>query len=1137
MPLCRFLEQLRTDLDFAYVVIMHLAPDHSSALGEILSASTKMPVETVTATKKLQPNHVYVIASGSQLKEANGFLLASAFDRQRGHRAPIDYLLKSMALNRDNSVGVLFSGGGMDGAEGTLAIKESGGVMCAQSPDEAEHADLPRAAIETGAVDFIGTVTELADHIAVLSERGESVAVENIDTQSEKIGKIIRILRKRVGHDFSQYKQATVLRRIERRMHLNNCETLDEYVDFLQDSEGEAKDLFGDLLISVTSFFRNPEAFDVLATDVIVPLFDRLEHNDTSEIRVWSVGCATGEEAYSLAILLTEEAERRKLHANIQIFATDIDDKALMIARNCVYGAAIEDTVSPERLQRHFIKEGDNWRVRKELRDMILFSQHSVLRDPPFLHLDILACRNLLIYLDRQTQLNVCGIFGYALKPNGAIMLGSAETVSQSPEIFQSLDHDQRIFTAKPSWAPRLSNLQEPAQRLALPSDSAFVRNAIHEQSIITQHLNSLEKVTPPNVMVGSDHRVQHLSPEAGQFLLPSGGVLSSELPALARPELRLDIKDALNRAFDRGEPTLALPVDVDFGGHRRRIAIHVSPGQIGKGQLPHALVLFIDCGPALKPADAPDNPESKKFSILQEELRASQLRLALSRSEHELATQELRAANEELQSTNEEYRSTSEELETSKEELQSMNEELETVNAELSSKLDSVSSAHSDLRNVVDSSDLGTLFLDDQLKIRMFTPRVKEVFHVTSGDVGRPITDFSHKFKNGTVHDHAAEVLRSLVPVEMEDSTSDGRWFTIRYQPYRTIDERIDGVVVTFIDTTSAHLANEIIRTSEERFATLLRATTDVAFRMGPDWAEMRALHSGAFLAASNGPRTDWLEAYVPKGDHKLYRSAIDRATSSKSLFELEHRVFRHDGSIGWALARAAPIFDKDGSIREWFGIASDVTSRKDGEQAQGLLAELNHRVKNMLTVILSISEQTRGEEKTIDAFADTFESRIFALADAHDALTQTGWKGADLQDLARRATSVFTSTERQSISISGPEVALRPNSATSLSLALHELCTNATKHGSLSSPKGRVDLAWHFAPKRKNKERSLILEWLETGGAPVVPPTRRGFGVRLLEEGMPNELNGVGQITYSAEGLTYRLEVPFPDSVEGLG
>lgn len=1127
-----FFGHVRADLGVAYVVVMHLAPDQPSALAEILATATDMPVDTVIETTTLQPDCVYVIPPGRELVIEEDSVAPQAFSQPRGPSGPINLLFESIAAGRDDGIAVLLSGEGSDGTTGARAIKAAGGIVLAQNPEEAEHSAMPRSAIANGVVDVIAPVADLAERIAdiALSRGGEETRA--LDEGDEPIRNIIRLLHRRVGHDFAHYKPATVRRRIERRMQLTQKTNLADYAAFLQDSEKEAQDLFSDMLISVTSFFRDAEHFDVLAQKVVAPLFDRHEDREDPQIRAWSVGCATGEEAYSLAMLLAEEADRRKTHVPIQVFATDVDDAALMKARHGVYDQSIEGRVSEARRKRFFVQDEGGWRVRKELRDMVLFARHNVLTDPPFMKLDIAICRNVLIYLDRKMQRQVCGTLHYALREGGALMLGTSETDDTTPELFRTIDRDARIYDAGPGSGRAVATLPQQGITGMLDASKLIPKAVEPDRGVGLSHISALEATAPPSALVGSDLRVLHLSPTAGRFLMPSGGAASLKMPDLARPELRLDLKLALHRAFEDGQSTLTLPADVAVNGSRHRVVMQVSPAPEVAEAPPRAVVLFLDGGPIVEPTGV-DSAEPGDLRRLQEELRTAQERLVASRSEHDLAMQDLRAANEELQSINEEYRSTSEELETSKEELQSMNEELQTVNTELNSNLESVSSAHSDLRNLVDATEIGTLFLDGALRIRMFTPRVREIFNLAAEDIGRKITDFSNKLVNDSVVDDTSTVIERLIPKERDAQTTDGRCFTVRTSPYRTLDDHIDGVVISFVDITAARKATEEVHISDERFTALLAATTDVAFRMDPDWSEMRMLRCGSFLADTSEPRTDWMEAYFPEEDHARLQAAINKAIVGKSLFELENRVIRNDGSIGWALSRAAPIIEQNGSIREWFGIASDVTARKGAEKAQTLLAELNHRVKNMLTVILSIAEQTRDDAPSLDAYAEALEDRVRALADAHDALTRTEWKGASLDDLAQAAIGIISATERERVSISGPAIELGSNATTIVRLALHELCTNALKYGSLSVSEGRVAISWRAEGAAKSDSRRLILEWRESGGPSVSPPEHRGFGSNLLESGLPRELNGTAHFSFEPEGLFYRLATPFYDQV----
>jgi two-component system CheB/CheR fusion protein len=1128
-----FFGHLPSDLGVAWLVVVHLAPDQPSALAEILDRVTEMPVVAVEDRAQLRPDHVYVIAPGSELVLSDNSVLARPFAEPRGQRQPIDHLFESMALQCEGGIGIVLSGEGHDGATGARALHEAGGVILVQDPREAAHKGMPQAVIATGRVDVTAPVAGLAERVAEIL-RMAAVAQPGAGADGEALRAILRTLHRRLGHDFSQYKEPTLLRRIGRRMHLTRCASLADYAAHLQNSDTEQHALFSDLLISVTSFFRDPPAFDALARDAVAPIFDRLERRDDPQIRAWSVGCATGEEAYSLAILLVEEAERRNLRLPIQVFATDIDRSALERAREGVYGEEIAAHVSPVRLARFFVRNDGGWRVRQELRELVLFAEHSVTKDPPFIHLDIVLCRNLLIYLDRDLQRQVCGLLHYALDTGGFLLLGTAETVDSAPELFRPVNREMRIYAAEPAPHRRLSTLQPlPRRDAPLPVTTA-AGPSFSDRGPGQMHLSALEASAPPSILVGRDRRALHLSPGAGRFLLPAGGPASLDLLSTVRPELRHDLSVALHRALDDGEATLAQPAAVAFNGTRRRVAMYVTPDRSAEEAAARALVVFLDGGAV--PDEAPMRRDGLPGDMrrMVDELGDVRERLARSRRENEFAMQELRAANEELQSMNEEYRSTSEELETSKEELQSMNEELQTLNDELKSKLESISAANSDLRNLIDASAYGALFLDPEMRIRLFTPGVTEIFKLADSDIARRLADFACTLDEEELLRRARAVLKDLVPVTYDAQASDGRWYTVNVRPYRTIDERIDGVVITFADVSATRAAAATIRESEERFATLLGATTDAAFRMGPDWQEMRMLHGGRLLSDNGGvSAADWLERLVPAQDRARVRAAADAAIADRTLFDLEHRVVRADGSIGWIHARAAPVLAPDGTIREWFGIAADVTKRKRAEAAREQVAALTRRLRAAVSGVLLGDDPQDGSLAALRTFADALGDRLDKLDDAHEVFSRSGWEDTGLADLVERAVLGEAPELRERILVSGARIRLSPTAATTLSLALHELLGNAVAHGALSNAEGRVSVSWGIGRGEDGGAGSLRWEWQEAGGPAVRAPERRGVGALLLEDVLPGELNATARLAFEPNGVAYRMEAPLSEDL----
>ncbi|CAN3989415.1 two-component system, NarL family, sensor histidine kinase EvgS [Methylocystis bryophila] len=805
-----FFSQIGDDLGLAYVVIVHLAPDQPSALAEILATRTSMPVHTVQDSTKLKANCVYVIPPDRELVIKGDDLTARPFSEPRGRRTPIDMFFRSIALAKGDGVAVVLSGSGSDGAVGVRAIKEAGGVIFVQDPNEAEYMMMPQSAIATGVVDFVAPISRLVGQIADVMRSKEAMRGVGEEEAERELRQIVNYLRQRTGHDFSSYKRATILRRVSRRMQVTRQESLNAYYQFLHANADEAKELFSDLLISVTSFFRDRAAYAALAEKVVAPIFDQLQGD--APIRIWVVGCATGEEAYSVGMLFLEEAAKRAVHPTLQIFASDLDEAALAVAREGRYPKAIETDMSEERLKRFFVEEGGGYRVKKELRDLVLFSLHSALKDPPFIKLDLISCRNFLIYLQHDLQRQLCSLFHYALKPTGSLFLGSAETVESITSHYRVVDRDARIYaplaqTEKVApMLPQLSTDHRPRElgprHYVLPEAVIAVGHA---------HATALEQHAPPNVLIDSSQRILHLSPNVSLYFRPMGGPFSSDLTAQVRPELRVDLKLALQRLFESGQPTLTAPIAVDFNGDRRLVSMHVAPSAPAEpGAQGNALVLFIEAGKTPENGEAPQDDDINREEVvrLRKELSIAQDRVSASRKEHELATQELRAANEELQSINEEYRSTAEELETSKEELQSMNEELGTVNTELKNKLEIISRAHNDLQNLMAATEIGTLFLDNDLKIRLFTPIVANYFNITPGDIGRRISDYTNLLEYSELESDVATVLKTLTPIEREIASKNRRWLMIGLRPYRTLEARIEGVVLTLTDITSRKTA-----------------------------------------------------------------------------------------------------------------------------------------------------------------------------------------------------------------------------------------------------------------------------------------------------------------------------------------
>jgi two-component system CheB/CheR fusion protein len=843
-PIQKFFEDMPVDTGMSFVVVTHLHPEFESHLPDLIQARTEMQVTQVTKQVPIEPDHVYVIPPNRNIVVTDSALSTTEFEEPRGHRTPIDGFFRSLAKAHHGAIAVILSGGGTDGAVGVKDVKEVGGLLLVQHPDEAEYDSMPNAAIQTGIADVILPVTELVDklvdyhrHIPQVPSREEELSEKDLDT----IQRILAQVHARTGHDFNQYKRSTVLRRIQRRMQLNGYGTLTSYLKYLRTNASEAALMFNDILIGVTNFFRDRASWEALEQNIIPKLFQDRGGGET--IRVWSLGCATGEEAYSLAILLLEQAAKMDTRVEIQVFASDLDDGSLIRAREGVYPAVIEADVSQERLQNFFTVRGDHYAVKRELRDVVLFTNHSVLRDPPFSHVDLIACRNVLIYLQRHVQDSVFDIFNYALNPMGYLFLGNSESAEQVPHLFETVDKRNRIYQAR-IWRGERPHLPLPMTPGARPRAEArivsrpnFSRRSIDPQPALDdQHQKALEEYAPASMLVNEDFNILHISETAGRYLMQPRGPITTDLLRLIRSELQLELRAALFQAFEKDKSVISKPVPVQFNGHARLVVLSVLPRRVARDQRVderQALVVFLEDEfdeHAGNGADTTAHSQARNDAMvaqMETEIQRLREQLQATLEEFESSNEEMKAANEELQSINEEYRSATEELETSKEELQSVNEELQTVNQELKSKLDEISRAHSDLENLMASTEVATLFLDRQLRIQRFTPPVTTLFNIMPSDRGRPLAHLTNTIDYPNLVEDTEQVLRKLVPVEHEIKGEGGRWFLVRQRPYRTMEDKIDGVVITIIDITPIKNAEETQRRLNHEMAKSIQERT----------------------------------------------------------------------------------------------------------------------------------------------------------------------------------------------------------------------------------------------------------------------------------------------------------------------
>ncbi len=830
-----FFEQVPPDSGVAYVVILHLSPDHDSQLAALLQATTAIPVTQVQGAVHIQPDHIYVVPPNRHLLLEDGYIRAQAHTSVEERRAPVDIFFRSLAdTRRSQAICVILSGTGANGSMGLKRVKELGGAVFVQNPREAVFNEMPRNAISTGQVDEVLNVADIPAQILAYRNSlsrthiSEDPALRDEDEQ-QALREIFTQLRLRTGHDFSNYKRATLMRRIERRMAIRSQNSLPGYASFSNEHPEETQSLLKDLLISVTNFFRDKTPFEYLEAEILPELFNN--RNSEDQVRLWVAGCATGEEAYSLAILCAERAMGVVDAPKVQIFATDIDEGAIATAREGYYTLNDAADVSPERLARFFTKEGEGYRIRREIRETVLFAHHNFLKDPPFSRIDLISCRNVLIYLNRPAQERVMETFHFALKPGGVLMLGTSESVDSASDLFKMTSREQHIYQSRLARNQRPIVVPDAIQPLRLVSPVIPQHAPVIPATQVSYgdlHLQLLEEYAPPSLIVNAEFDLVHSSPRAGRYMQLAGGEPTQAILKLIREELRSELRNGLYQAAQKGTPVSSLPLSVRTAEGSESIRIHVRPVESGNmDKSSFLLVVFEPAGNGEQQLPHPVLHTSDESAArhLEEELSRLRLMLRASNEQHEFQAEELKAGNEELQAMNEELRSATEELETSKEELQSINEELSTVNQELKVKVEEATMVSNNLQNLINSTDIGTIFLDRSLRVVLFTPAVRSIFNLIPADYGRPLSDITSRLEQNTLLDDAQIVLDRLQMIERETRTTDGRSFLARLAPYRTEEDRIQGVVISLVDITERRKAAEALRISDERYRMLFNS------------------------------------------------------------------------------------------------------------------------------------------------------------------------------------------------------------------------------------------------------------------------------------------------------------------------
>jgi len=813
-----FFRKVPRDSGMAFVLVTHLDPGRASTLTEILQRSTAMPVQEAQDQVTLTPNSVYIIPPNRDMAIFHGALQLSLPEQPRGHRMPIDAFLRSLAEDQgERAVGVILSGTGTDGTLGLRAVLGAGGVSFVQEPATAKYEGMPASAIQAGYATYVLPVEKMPEAL-LAGRRTLALRQEAPPAAAGGLNRILMLLRSGTGHDFSQYKKATIGRRIERRMSQHEIEDTEVYARYLKEHPAEVQLLVKELLINVTSFFRNPEAFETLKKDILPQLF--AGKPEGSVFRVWVAGCATGEETYSIAMLLREFMDEARQEFKVQLYSTDLDDDAIAVARAGTYPPNIVQDVGPERLHRFFVKVETGYRVKKEIRGMVVFAIQNAIKDPPFTRLDLVSCRNLMIYLEPELQDRLIKTFQFALRPGGALFLSPSESVGTHSDLFAPLSREWRIYRASHFVAPARAVMAGGLSRVAdggdtPPDETVKNANETHFAELTRRVL--LQSYAPASVVTDLKGTILYVHGETGKYLRPAPGQATLNVVEMARDDLQLELRAALHSAAKPGAPTLSRELSVNSDGDIQPMSFSVRPLldlDAGEGLL---LISFQDVARAVpgKPARgkrAAGSVDARRIEELERDLAYTKENLHAIIEEQQASNEELESTNEELQSTNEELQSTNEELETSKEELQSVNEELVTVNTELQDKIVQMASMQDDMKNLLDSNNIGTVFLDEHLAIRSFTRDAVRTYHLVASDVGRALRDIKSDLEGDDLLVEAQGVLESRVPCEREVRTIDGAWYLARVQPYRTLDNVIRGVVLTFVPLTELKRVEEAL-------------------------------------------------------------------------------------------------------------------------------------------------------------------------------------------------------------------------------------------------------------------------------------------------------------------------------------
>jgi two-component system CheB/CheR fusion protein len=1096
----------------AFVIVQHLDPNHESMLAQLLDRHTELEVLQCEGGERIEADKVYIIPPGHGLAIRQGRLELTDFAQPRGLRRPIDDFFISLAADQQaDAACVILSGTGADGTTGLRAVKEHGGVCLVQQPESARYDGMPLSAVGTGLVDYIKQPGEMLDCLFAYFNRTVSSAPEVEATLvADHVDDLCKALRMAVGHDFSGYKRTTFIRRVERRMHVLGIDSGRAYLARVKSDAEECEALFRDLLINVTRFFRDAELFDLLRAKVVDPLVSEAAGED---IRVWVPGCSSGEEAYSIAMLFADAASAAGLSpATVQIFATDIDERMLQIAREGAYPSAALADIPPALRERYVIPHAERFVIAPQIRDMIRFSNHSLVKDPPFSRIDLVSCRNLLIYFDDRLQQSVMPLLHYAILPDGFLFLGPSESVGRFEHLFPVVDQQARLFRRAPGPPNYPIDLPGSGRTRHARADAPSFRNSARrgaDETVAARRI--VDRYAPPSLLLDQDGGIIAAYGRLGRYFdFPVTRTGGSSAISLARSGLRNVLGPLLREGRDNRKRIVARDVRVVSEYGEQQIDVICDP-------LPDGTLLFIfrETAP-FRPALEGDVDEldsgDDHLDALEDELRVTRHRLRSTVEELETANEELKSSNEEMMSMNEE--------------LQSTNEELSTVNDELKSKVDQLTVANSDLRNFFESTDLAVIVLDADLRIRSFTDAATSLFPLQPGDRGRPLGDVSTRLEGGAYLEDARAVADGHAPIQRRVTTRDGqRTLSLRTLPYRSQSGTTDGATLVLTDITEALSMERDLAAERERLDMAIKAGGIAVWEYLVDTKET-IIDDYARAILGIAPETGSTDeearlARMHPDDRADFDAAWAEVMEKGGEFEASYRIM--DGGETRRLKSFGRMVEEDGA-RRLVGMSIDVTAEyRVAETRELMLREMNHRVKNLFAIVGGMISAGARSHQEVRSFASDVRERISALGRAHSLASPSGeLQAIDLGELIR--TTVAPYVDHAEIMIEGPLCRIERSCLSPLALMLHEWATNSVKYGALGHAGGKLAISWTV------DAQGLDMQWRETGDQPVTLTDGAGFGTILVDTSS-RQLGAA--VTRTVEGHDFIIDIHLPPKV----